>query len=366
MDGEKAGTGAGGELYDVTIIGGGPAGLYAAFYSGMRDMKTKLIEAKEELGGRMLIYPEKMVWDVGGVTPIRCEQLIRQLIEQAQTFEPTIVLGQQIAGLTREADGTMTLTSDTGERHRTRTLILAIGYGVSKPAKLAIEGADRYELTNLHYTVTSLERFRGKRVLLSGGSDTAVDWALELLPYASEITMVHRRDKLGGHEKNVRSVMESDIRVLAPYVITRLHGSGEAIDSVTLARANAEGHPTEETMRIAVDDVLINHGHPADLGGIAEWGLQMEWSNICAGAGMATNLPGVFAAGDTVIGPNKLRLIAGAFNDAAVAVNGAKLYLEPNAPAMAYVSSHNGKFNDKNKALAAAAGDAGKASRVSQ
>lgn len=157
------------ELYDVTIIGGGPAGMYSAFYSGMRDMKTKLIEARDRLGGRMLFYPEKMIWDVGGVTPILCEDLIKQLEQQARTFEPTLVFEQQIEGFERKADGTILLTSATGEQHWTRTVILAIGYGIYKMAKLELEGADRYEVSNLHYTVQELEPFRGKRVLISGG-----------------------------------------------------------------------------------------------------------------------------------------------------------------------------------------------------
>lgn len=345
------------ELYDVTIIGGGPAGLYAAFYSGMRDMKTKLIEAKEELGGRMLIYPEKMIWDVGGVPPLRCEQLIQSSIQQALTFEPEIVLGQQIAGLERLADGTMILTSTAGDRHYTKALILAIGYGVSRPAKLELNGAERFEASNLYYTVMNLESFRGKRVLLSGGSDSAVDWAMELEHVASEVTMVHRRDRLGGHEKNVRHITESPIRVMAPYVIAELHGNDDVIEAVTLAKLDGEGNQTGERRRLEVDAVIINHGMPGDLGPITEWGLDMEWSSILAGDKLATNLPGIFVAGDAASYPNKLHLIAGAFSDAALAVNGAKLYLEPKASSMAYVSSHNGVFNERNKELKKAARD---------
>lgn len=191
------------ELYDVTIIGGGPAGMYSAFYSGMRDMKTKLIEARDRLGGRMLFYPEKMIWDVGGVTPILCENLIKQLEEQARTFDPTIVFEQQIEGFERQPDGTIILTSATGEKHWTRTVIMAIGYGIYKMAKLELEGADRYEVTNLHYTVQELEPFRGKRVLISGGGDSAVDWANELEALAEQVTVVHRRDHFGGLERNV-------------------------------------------------------------------------------------------------------------------------------------------------------------------
>jgi thioredoxin reductase (NADPH) len=260
------------------------------------------------------------------------------------------VLEQQVTDLERLEDGTMIVTSHTGERHHTRTLILALGYSVSKPAKLELEGADRYEVTNLHYTVTSLESFRGKRVLLSGGSDTAVDWAMELESIAAGITMVHRRDRLVGHEKNVRHIMESSIRVAAPYVIAQLHGNGNVIEAVTIARVNAEGGLTEETERVEVDAVIINHGHPGDFGPIVNWGLEMDLT-IRVNDRLATNLPGIFAAGDTTNYAGKLRLIAGAFNDAAVAVNGAKLYLDPTAPSMAYVSSHNGKFNELNKAL---------------
>ncbi|MFF2886984.1 NAD(P)/FAD-dependent oxidoreductase [Paenibacillus sp. NPDC057967] len=348
------------ELYDITIIGGGPAGLYAAFYSGMRDMKTKLIEAKEELGGRLLIYPEKMIWDVGGITPIRCEQLIQQMIQQAHTFDPTIVLGQQISGLERLADGTMLLTAVTGEQHHTRTLVLALGYGVLKMAKLDIEGAERYEVTNLHYTVQELEGFRGKRVLISGGGDSAVDWANELEPIAASVTVVHRRERFGGHEKNVKRMKESSVDVRTPYAVARLHGNtnGDAIEAVSIARMNAEGVLMEETEQLEVDAVIVNHGLRGDFGSIVDWGMDMGQWTINVNEKLATNLPGIFVAGDTANYLSKVQLIAGAFNDAVLAVNSAKLYMEPEASKMAYVSSHNAKFKERNKALGVAEEDA--------
>ncbi|MGG1443153.1 NAD(P)/FAD-dependent oxidoreductase [Brevibacillus laterosporus] len=334
------------ELFDVTIIGGGPAGMYTAFYSGMRDLKTKLIEAKPELGGRMLIYPEKMIWDVGGVTPILCEKLIGQLEQQAKTFDSTIVLGQQITGLSRQEDGTFILTAATGEKHHTRTIILAIGYGILTMQKLEIEGADRYEVTNLHYTVQELEVFRGKRVLISGGGNSAVDWANELEPIAEKVTIVHRRDQFGGHEKNVSMMRESSVDIRTPYAVTQLHSNGQSIEQVTITHME-----TDETERIEVDAVIVNHGLKCDYGPLVEWGLEMKDELAIVNGKLETNIPGIFAAGDFVDYDSKVRLIAGAFTDGALALNSAKLYLDPEAPKVAYVSSHNIRFKEKNKQL---------------
>lgn len=335
------------ELYDVTIIGGGPAGMYAAFYSGMRDLKTKLIEAKEELGGRMLIYPEKMIWDVGGFAPIVCEHLIGQLAGQAQIFDPTLVFGQQITGLERREDGSYVLVAESGDRHWTRTIILALGRGILKMAKLDIEGADRYEISNLHYTVQELEPFRGKRVLISGGGNSAVDWANELEPIAESVTVVHRRDKFGGHEKNIIRMLESSADVRTPYALTQLHSSdGETIGKVTISHVDSG-----ESEQLEVDAVIVNHGLKSDYTGITDWGLDMDEWNVFANGKLETNLPGIFAAGDFVNYASKVNLIAGAFSDAVLAINSAKLYMDPEAPRMAYVSSHNDRFKEKNRAL---------------
>lgn len=335
------------ELYDVTIIGGGPAGMYAAFYSGMRDLKTKLIEAKDELGGRMLIYPEKMIWDVGGTGPILCRNLIEQLKQQALTFDPTVVLGQQIVGQERLEDGTILLTSSTGEKHWTRTVIMAIGYGILEMAKLDIEGADRFEVSNLHYTVQELEPFRGKRVLISGGGDSAVDWANELEPIAASVCVVHRREQFGGHERNVVRMKQSSVQIHVPYTVHQLHSSdGCAINQVSICHEESG-----DTLRVDVDAVIVNHGMRYNFGAIRDWGIDMgEWTANVSDK-LETNVPGIFAAGDFVDYSSKVRLIAGTFTDAVLATNSAKLYMDPEAPKVAYVSSHNERFKEKNRAL---------------
>lgn len=334
------------DLYDVTIIGGGPAGLYTAFYSGMRDLKTKIIEYGPELGGRMLIYPEKMIWDVGGITPILGGQLIAQLVEQAKTFDPTIVLNQQIVGVERLADSSFILTAATGEKHHSKTIILAVGYGMLTMNKLEIEGASRYELTNLHYTVQELEVFRGQNLLISGGGNSAVDWANELEPIAASVTVVHRRDDFGGHEKNVRKMKESSVAVATPYEIVQLHGEDDEIEHVSI-----EHLETGEVEQIAVDAVIVNHGVGCDYGPLANWGIDMKDNVALVDNNGETNIPGIYGAGDFIDHPSKVRLIAGAFSDGAHALNSAKLRIEPDAPKMAYVSSHNIRFKERNKKI---------------
>ncbi|THF83341.1 NAD(P)/FAD-dependent oxidoreductase [Cohnella fermenti] len=336
------------ELYDVTIVGGGPAGLYAAFYSGLRDLKTKLIEAQEQLGGQMLAYPDKVVWDVGGLTPVRGEQLTEQLIRQATTFEPTIVLGQLIAVCEQMADGTFVLTANTGARHRTRAIILAVGYGKSKPAKLDIEGAERFEGTNLHYTVQDLADFQGKRVVISGGGDAAVDWANALVAIADSVTIVHRRDRFRGHEGNVNRMRASGVDIRIPYRVLALH----SVNRTTIEQVSIENVATGEQEVLEVDAIIVSHGSRSDFGPLDKWGLDMSEWTAKVGEKMTTNIPGVFGAGDFVSHGGKVGLLAGAFTDAILAVNSAKLYIDPQSAATAGVSSHNDRFAEKNRQLA--------------
>ncbi|WP_427180146.1 NAD(P)/FAD-dependent oxidoreductase [Paenibacillus sp. TC-CSREp1] len=333
------------DIYDITIVGGGPAGMYAAFYSGMRAMRTKIIEAKQELGGFMRTYPEKLIWDVGGIEPVRCEKLIHSLEVQARTFEPTIVYGQQVDQMQRREDGIFVLTTQTGELHYTRTIILCAGRGITQVQKLDIEGANRYELTNLHYTITDLSRFAGKRVLISGGGNSAVDWANEITPIASEVTVIHRQHQFSAHELPVAQ-MKAMVRVMTPYSLSRLYGAGEHIERVEVTQVE-----NGEITQLDIDEIFVCHGYDRDFGQLAQWGLEQDDYGVRVDARMRTSIPGIFGAGDFITYGSKFRLIAGAFSDAVLAVNSAKTYLDPSAPNMAGVSSHNARFFDKNKAF---------------
>ncbi|MHA7965266.1 NAD(P)/FAD-dependent oxidoreductase [Paenibacillus sp. CAU 1782] len=327
--------------------------MYAAFYAGMRDMKVKLIEGKNRLGGFLHHYSEKMIWDVGGTPPLRCEELIRQLDKQARTFDPTIVFEQRVDGLEKLPDGVYRLWSDTGEAHDTKTILVAVGRGITEMTKLNIQGADRYELTNLHYTVQNLEVFRAKNVLVSGGGNSAVDWANELADIASRVTVVHRREDFAAMERSVARMLEvTDVRT--PYVLHELHGEVDTISSVSIQ--HAEGGATET---IPVDAVVVSHGYTRSYGDLLQWGLDIGSHGVQVSDQTATNLPGIFAAGDCATYSNKVKLIAGAFTDAVLAVNSAMQFIDAEAHNMAYVSSHNERFREMNKQFARTASKTG-------
>ncbi|MGI8650130.1 MAG: NAD(P)/FAD-dependent oxidoreductase [Rubrobacter sp.] len=334
-----------GKLYDVTIIGGGPTWLYTAFYSGMRDLRTKIIEYHPYLGGKLHVYLEKVIWDIGGLPPTTGERVVDHLVGQGTTFDPAVVLGTKVTGIKREG-GVFRIRCQSGDVHYSKTVILALGYGVLSPKKLQIDGAERFEVTNLYYTVGSLERFREKRVLISGGGNAAIDWANTLEPVAESVIISHRRDEFTGHERSILDMRGSSVKVLTPYEIGELHAAGDEISSVSLK--NTE---TGETEKVAVDAVIVNHGYDVDVSFLEAHDFEIRDRCITVTENMETNIPGVYAAGDLVDYEGKLHLISGCFVEGATAVNSAKLYLEPGADENAYVSSHNDRFSEKNHEL---------------
>lgn len=337
-------------ILDVTIIGGGPAGLFAAFYSGLREMSTKIIEYQPFLGGKVHIYPEKMIWDIGGLTPVTGAQLIEQMINQGLTFNPEVVLGEKVTSISQEEDGIFTLHTASGQKHYSKAVILAVGGGIINPTKLNIEGAERFEVNNLHYTVKSLARFKGKRVLVSGGGNAAIDWANELESIAEKVYLTYRKDNLKGHEAEVTRLLESSVDCLLNTTIEKLVAATDhdTIDQVVLKKE--DGHE----LTLQVDEVIINHGYERDKDLIANSEVKIKmFDDYCLdGTALSeTSVPGIFAAGDILYYEGKVHLIAGAFHDAANAVNRAKVYISPDARAYGMVSSHNDLFTEKNREL---------------
>ncbi|RXZ78622.1 NAD(P)/FAD-dependent oxidoreductase [Paenibacillaceae bacterium] len=338
------------EVYDITIVGGGPAGLFAAFYSGLREMKTKIIEFQPRLGGKVHVYPEKMIWDVGGLPPVPGSQLIEQLVAQGLTFQPKVVLGEKVASIARDEAGHFRLHTASGQLHLSKTVLLAIGGGILKPIRLDIEGAERFEVTNLHYTVQSLERFKGKSVLISGGGHSAVDWANELAPIARQVYLTFRKESLKGHEADISRLSRGGVECLPNTSIEKLIAAAdhERIEAVLLRSSE-----DLTSLKLLVDEIIINHGYERDKELLANSELQIQLIDhrISGNPLSETSVPGVYAAGDVLHHEGKLHLIAGAFQDAANAVNRAKQYIAPDAEARGMVSSHNDLFKQKNREL---------------
>ena len=339
------------ELFDVTIIGGGPAGLYAAFYSGLREMKTKLIEYQPKLGGKIHVYPEKMIWDVGGQTPITGAKLIEQLVEQGLTFNPNVVLNEKVESIQRNEEGIFVLRTGSGQKHFSKTVIVAVGSGILKPQKLEIEGAERFEVSNLNYTVKSLKHFKDKTVIISGGGNSAIDWANELEPVAKKVYITYRKDALAGHEAQVTQLMNSSVTCFFHTSITKLIASvnHEVIECVELTN-----HETGETSYLPIEEVIINHGYERDTTLLENSELHIAMVDgyyIEGDTNSASSVPGLYAAGDILKHEGKLHLIAGAFQDAANAVNKAKQCIQPDANKNGMVSSHNEVFKKRNREI---------------
>ncbi|AGA58834.1 thioredoxin reductase [Thermobacillus composti KWC4] len=312
-------------LTDIVIVGGGPVGMFAAFYGGMRQATVKIIESMPQLGGQLsALYPEKEIFDVAGFPRVKAQELVDRLREQLDLFKPEICLEEKVLNVRKIEERLFEVTTDRTVHHA-RAVIITAGVGAFEPRKLELPGAEAYEGVNLHYFVNDMEKFRDKRVLISGGGDSAVDWALMLEPIASSVTLVHRRDKFRAHEHSVEKLKASSVNIITPAEIEALSGSGR-IERVTLKHGRS-GETTEHE----VDAVIVSFGFVSSLGPIEEWGLQIESGSIVVDSRMETSIPGIFAAGDIVTYPGKLKLIAVGFGEAPTAINNAKVYIDPTA-----------------------------------
>lgn len=310
---------------DVAIIGGGPAGMFAAFYGGMRQMSVTLIESMPQLGGQLAaLYPEKYIYDVAGFPKVKAQELVDNLKRQMELFNTDVRLEEKVQSVRKIEERLFEIVTDKATHHA-KAVIITAGVGAFEPRRLELPEAAKYEKANLHYFVSDLEKFRDQNVLITGGGDSALDWALMLEPIAKQVTLVHRRDKFRAHEHSVELLMKSKVNVVVPTEITALHGE-ESIERVTLTNVTTK----EETV-LDVDAVIVNYGFLSSLGPIAEWGLNIEKGSIIVDTRMETNIPGIFAAGDVSTYPGKLKLIAVGFGEAPTAINNAKVYVDPNA-----------------------------------
>src|SRR5699024_228645 len=210
------------EVYDITIIGGGPAGLFTAFYGGLRNAKVKIIESLPELGGQLTaLYPEKFIYDVAGFSKISAKDMVDKLVDQLSIFPITFCLGQSVNKVEKLEDKSFKLTTNK-EEHYTKTIIIAAGNGAFAPRKLDVENATNYEGKNLHYFIKDMDEFKDQDVVICGGGDSAVDWANMLEPIAKKVSIIHRRDDFRAHEHSVTMMEQSSVEINIPYVPVEL------------------------------------------------------------------------------------------------------------------------------------------------
>ncbi|NOU65818.1 FAD-dependent oxidoreductase [Paenibacillus sp. LMG 31461] len=313
------------DIVDIIVIGGGPAGMFASFYAGMRQASVKIIESMPQLGGQLAaLYPEKYIYDVAGFPKITAQELVNNLSAQMKHFPIHICLEEKVHNVVKKEERLFEITTDKGV-HLSRAVIISGGVGAFEPRRLELPEAAQFEKKNLHYFVSDLNAFAGQKVLISGGGDSAVDWALMLEPIAEQVTLIHRRDKFRAHEHSVENLMNSKVNIVTLTEITKLHGT-DRIEQITLKNIKSG----EESIH-DVDAVIINFGFVSSLGPISEWGLDIENGSIVVDSRMETTIPGIFAAGDITTYPGKLKLIAVGFGEAPTAINNAKVYIDPSA-----------------------------------
>lgn len=309
------------EIYDITIIGAGPSGMFAGFYAGMRNAKTKIIDSLPQLGGQLAtLYPEKYIYDIPGFTKIKAGELIQNLEKQLTTFSHTYCLEEEVLDL-KSQDDVIEIVTNKGS-HFSKSVILALGNGSFQPRKLAVENAETFENRGLDYYVLDLMKYAGKKVAIAGGGDSAIDWALMLETVASEVHLIHRRNEFRGHEHSVDQLKKSSVNLLTPFVITEVSGD-KALEAVTIQNVK-----TQETAALQVDYLIVNYGFSSTLN-LKNWEIDGTRQTVTVKSDMRTSIPGIYACGDIAGYDGKVKLIATGFGEAPTAVNNALHFIDP-------------------------------------
>ncbi len=333
------------DIRDITIIGAGPAGLFALFYAGMRGASAQIVDALPQPGGQLAaLYPEKYIFDVAGFPKILAKDLVSQLMEQAGQFKQPIHCGQNVVGL-EEEDGHFVLVTES-DRFPTRSVIVAAGIGAFSPRRLPQACAEPWYGKGIFDTVLEPAKFAGQKVVIIGGGDSAFDWAHQLEGVAASITLVHRSDRFRAHQATVDAVMASaaagKTAVHTFSELAEVHGEGDRIRAIDLKQIKSK-----EITRIECDVVLPMLGYVSDMGALTSWGMTVEKDEIVVNQLMETGRTGLWACGDVNTYPGKLKLIAAGFAEATIAVNQAVHWVYPDKKVNPGHSSNLAVFGQK-------------------
>ena len=314
---------------DILIIGAGPTGLFTVFEAGLLKLKTHLIDALPQPGGQCSeIYPKKPIYDIPGFPEILAGDLTKNLLEQGKQFQPGFTLGERAETLEKLEDGTFIVTTNKGTKHHAPVVAIAGGLGSFEPRKPPIENILKFEDKGVAYIIKDPEVYRDKKVVISGGGDSALDWSIFLADIASNVTLIHRRNEFRGALDSVEKVRDlkalGKINIITPAEVVNLTGN-ENLKSITVKKG-------EEFSQIETDAFIPLFGLSPKLGPIGKWGLEIEKNAIKVNNTLdyQTNIPGVFAIGDVNTYPGKLKLILCGFHEATLMCQAAFKIINPN------------------------------------
>ena len=311
------------KMYDITVIGGGPVGMYASFYAAMQGLNVRLVDSLEHLGGQLTaIYPEKYIYDLPGHPKIRASEMVDQLRQQMDQYHEKIHISTDttVTDVVKKMDNNFDI-STINDSFISRAVLITAGNGAFNPRKLEV---DSDGVTNLHYFVTDMQQFKDKKVIIFGGGDSAVDWALMLNGIAASVSIVHRRNEFRAHAGSIDKLKASPVKIYTPYKAADLIVSGSQVCQVVLKQLD-----TGEVVKLDVDDVIVLFGFVSSLGPIKDWGLELRRTALTVDTLDQTNIPGIFAAGDAATFDGKIKMITTGFGEAVVAINAAKAYAFP-------------------------------------
>lgn len=315
------------ECYDVLIVGGGPVGLFGAYYAGLRDMKARLIDRRHELGGQLTaIYPEKWVYDIPGIPAIRGKLLFENLLTQIAPYNIPVSLSQEVVLIQKNRNNILRVETRDGHVYHSKTAVLTLGMGAHIPRRLDVPGLREFEGRGVTYGVHNLADFKGKRVLVIGGGDSALDLALTVMEVSRDLVLVHRSDRFNAHEETVKKLYSSNAEIRTFAELAAIEGT-DKVERVQLRDTRNKTLSMHD-----VDIVIVAIGLIFNLEGVRDWGIGLENNAIVVDHNRQTNMPGVYAAGDIATYAGKMKLIGTGAAEAMQAINHAKHYIQETFP----------------------------------